>query len=64
MKQNSILHSLIFSSFPESNMDRGVSGQDLICTFTRIMVCVERHGNTCLSIAGKPHTVSNTVNVV
>lgn len=64
MKQHSVLCNLIVSYFPKNNMDGSVPGQDLICTFTRIMVCVQRHGNTCLSIADKPHTVSNTVNVV
>lgn len=64
MKQHPVLYSLIVSFFPEDNMGGSVPGQDLTCTFTGIMVCAQRHGNTCLSIADKPHTVSNTVNVV
>lgn len=45
-------------------MGGSVPGQDLICTFTRIIFCMQGHGNTCLSIADKPQTISNTVNVV
>lgn len=45
-------------------MDGSVPGQKLICTFTNITFCMQSHGSTFLSTADKPHTISNTANVV
>jgi len=55
--------SLLTKNIWQSRNSKWVSGTET-SHFRRIMVCIEGDGDTCLSVADKPHTISNTINIV